>query len=982
MKRFLFKSVFSLLLFAGFTVSVAAQKTVSGTVTDASNSEPLIGANVLIKGAGTGTITDIDGTYSLKVEEGSVLIFSYAGYTDQEITIGASSTINVSLSAGKLLDEVVVVGYGSVKRSDLTGSVASISAKDFNGGLVTSTDQLIQGKAAGVQILNNSGQPGGQTTIRIRGNSSIRAGNNPLFVVDGIPFSGASTKAGTDAGDLGAIPGSNPLNFINPADIESMQILKDASAAAIYGSRGANGVVLITTKRGKSGDPQIDFNASVGVSNIVKRYDVLDGDGYRQALQDYGLTTGNYGSSVNAMDEILRSGITQNHNLSISAGNQNGSYRLGFGYLNQEGIIKNSDMNRLNASLNGNYKFLKSKRLSVDVSLIASRTRENGVPVSTNAGFTGNLVAAALQWNPTSKMYNADGTPVIIPEFGNTSLNPVAILDAYNDRSQTLDIFANISPSYKINDHFTYKFSYGMNSGVGSRNSYIASFLNLQNVEGRGLAAVQEKRLTTQVLTHTLTYDNKLTDDLNLNFVAGYEYQKFDERGSGIVARDFIVEDFDYTTILQNTIPGSRNIFGYASPITELQSYFGRATFNLLDKYLLTATVRADGSSKFGSNNRTAVFPALAFAWNLHNEDFLKDGAFNSLKLRLGWGKTGNSEFPAGAALDRFRFTEQSIVQDNVGNPDLQWEATSTINAGIDFAIMDYKISGSVDYFNRNTSNLLFNFPTIQPAPAGRYWVNLPGNVINSGVELTLNADMISRENFRWNLGANVTFLSNVLENYSGPNLIYGQLFGQGISGATIHRFENGQPLHSFYLRNHVGIGDDGLSIYEDNEKLSFLGNPNPTTLLGISTTVETGKLSLNLNFNGALGQDVYNNTQNTVLPITNLGTRNVDANLLGQPVQESTANAIKSSNRYLEDGSYLKLANATLSYGLGNIGSNLRNARVYLTGQNLLVFTKYSGFDPEVNTVNDFNGIPSFGIEYIPYPSARTIILGFNFSL
>ena len=288
MKNFLTKLTFSLFLVLGLTASMVAQKTVSGTVTDAGNGEALIGATVSVKGSGTGTITDIDGNYSIRVSDGAILVFSYTGYVNLEQAVGASSTVNVTLSAGRILDEVVLVGYGSVKRSDLTGSVASIAAKDFNGGLVTSTDQLIQGKAAGVQILNNSGQPGGQTTIRIRGNSSIRAGNNPLFVVDGIPYSGASTKPGVNAGDIGAIPGSNPLNFINPNDIESIQVLKDASAAAIYGSRGANGVVLVNTKKGRTGEPSISVGTSVGVSSILKKYEVLDGDEYRQAFDETG----------------------------------------------------------------------------------------------------------------------------------------------------------------------------------------------------------------------------------------------------------------------------------------------------------------------------------------------------------------------------------------------------------------------------------------------------------------------------------------------------------------------------------------------------------------------------------------------------------------------------------------------------------------------------------------------------------------------
>lgn len=983
MKHFLSNLTLACLLLFGMSSATLAQMTITGTVTDAATGESLIGANVLVKGTQSGTITDVDGTYLLKASSGDILVFSYLGFTDMEITVGSSSVINAALSAGKLLDEVVVVGYGTAKRSDLTGSVASLSAKDFNGGLVVSSDQLIQGRAAGLQVINNSGQPGGQTTFRIRGNSSIRAGNDPLFVVDGIPFSGASSRPGATAGDLGAVTGSNPLNFINPQDIESIQVLKDASAAAIYGSRGANGVVLITTKKGKSGDPRIDVNTSLGMSSILKKYEVLDGNGYRDALKKYNLTNGDFGSDEDAMDAILQNGITNNHNISISGGNQNGSYRLGLGYLNQEGIIKDSEFNRLNASLNGNYKFLNTKKLVVDYSLIASRAREDAAPVSTNPGFQGNLIGAALQWNPTAALKDSNGKPVLIPPFGNTSLNPLVLLDAHNDLSTTLDVFANVSPSYRFNDNFTYKLAYGVNYGSGNRRSSIASFLNLPGIENEGLASVENKNLLTQVLTHTLNYDKSFGKS-NLNAVVGYEYQKFDESGTGISARGFITDDFDYTTILQNSKEGNRNVFGFALPIAELQSYFGRFTYNLNDRFLLTATVRSDGSSKFGKNNRYATFPSFALAWNLHNESFLSDGMFDNLKLRLGWGKTGNSSFPSGAALDRYEFAPQTVVQSNVGNPDLKWETTTTFNVGLDFAVLDYKLSGTIEYFNRNTSDLLFNFPTIQPAPAGRYWVNLPGNVINSGVELTLNTELVNRQDFRFNLGANVTFLENTLENYTGPNLRYGQLFGQGISGATIHRFENGQPLHSFYTRGFVRLNDAGISDYEGgaDETLDFRGNPNPNLLLGVTTNLDYKKLSLTMNFNGAFGHVIYNNTKNTVLPITNLGTRNIDASLLDGDVNESLANAIKSSDRYLENGNYLKLANATLSYNIGNLGNNLRNCRIFLTGQNLLVFTNYSGFDPEVNTVNNFEGIPSFGIEYIPYPSARTVMFGLNFSL
>jgi TonB-linked SusC/RagA family outer membrane protein len=965
------------------SAAVSAQRTIRGKVTDADNGEGLIGATVTVVGTTRGASTDLDGNYSVEVPSGSTqLRVAYTGYTEQVVSIGTSNIVDVALVGGTALDEVVVIGYGAVKKSDLTGSVVSVGEKDFNRGLVTSPDQLIQGKAAGVQVQNNSGQPGGASTVRIRGNSSIRAGNQPLFVVDGVQLTGASSKPGTNAGDLGATALSNPLNYLNPNDIESMQILKDASATAIYGSRGANGVILITTKKGKAGVPSVDFNTSVGASSILKKYDVLSGDEYRSTLRQYGLTGGDYGANVDAMDEILRTGIVQNHGVSISGGSDAGTYRVGLSYLNQEGIVKVNNLARTSANISGSYKLMNSKRLTLDFNLIASHTGENAPAVTTNSGFRGSLIGNALQWNPTSKIYNADGTPVIIPDFGNFT-NPVALLDAYRDKANTIDLIGSIAPSFKITEHLTYKFSYNINSGSGERRTQIARWINIQDIENRGLASFQHVSNTNQILAHTLNYITEIGSGITLNAVAGYEYQKRQEKGLGIAARDFLSEDFDYTNILQNSTQGSRQLFAYSPPNAELQSYFARAIFNVKDKYLLTATMRADGSSKFGENNKYGYFPAVGAAWNIHNEGFMKDGMFDNLKLRLGYGQTGNSDFDAGASLDRYGFGQQSIALENVANPDLKWETTTTTNIGLDFAILNYKVNGTIEYFNRNTKDLLFQFNTIQPAPAGRYWINLPGNVVNSGVELSLNTLIIDQEKVQWNFGGNVTFLKNELQNYTGPIIDYGQLFGQGSSGATSQRLANGQPLNSWYLRQHLGIGENGQSSYVGGsaETPAFVGDPNPDVLVGISTSVNVDKLSLGLNFNGAFGHQIYNNTKMSVIPIGNLGTRNIDASLIGGPNQEAVSNAIKGSDRYLESGNYLKLANATLAYNLGNLGSQVKNARVYITGQNLLVFTNYTGFDPEVNTINVLEGLPSTGIEYTPYPSARTIIVGANFS-
>ena len=965
-----------MLLAISLSASVYAQRTVTGKVTDANSGEALIGANVLLKGTSTGTTTDLDGNYELKlaVNEGT-LVFTYTGFTTLEIELGDSDVIDAALSSGELLDEIVVVGYGAVKKSDLTGAVASIGERDFNQGVFTAPDQLIQGKAAGVQIINTSGAPGAETTVRIRGNNSIRAGNSPLFVVDGIPLDGRSARPGVTAGDLGATPNANPLNFLNPSDIESIQVLKDASATAIYGSRGANGVVIITTKRAKTGDPSINFSSSVGVSSLLRSYDVLDANEYRNALNQYGIAGGDGGSDVNAMDEITRTGITQNYSFSIGGGNDNGNYRVSAGYQNIEGIIDETGLKKYTGSLSGSYSFFDSKALKIDFNLLSSHITEDIAPISTNAGFTGSLISQAIQWNPTVALVNADGSLNI--EKGSSQINPVAMIAAYDDNSELTNVLGSISPTLKITDNLEYRYLFSINHGVGYRRAQMARWINVQNVEDRGWAYFGNNVLTTLQHTHTLTYNEDISDAISLNAVVGYEYQNFKNKGVNLTAQDFIVDDFDYTNILQNSTTGSRILGSFADPTTELQSYFGRVNLNYMDKLLLTATVRADGSSKFGENNKYGVFPSLAAAYNIG--DVL---VFDDLKVRVGWGKTGNQEFPAGAAQERYSFGQGTIALQNVANPDLKWETATTINFGVDFSLFNYRLTGSIDYFNSVRTDMLFNFTTIRPAPAARYWVNLDGEVINQGVELALNAFIIDSRDLSWSLGGNLTFLQNELRNYEGPTVNTGAVFGQGLTGAFVQRLENGMPLHSFYVREFLGLDDSGQSVYTDDGNSSyFIGDPNPDVLLGLNTALQYKDFSFGMNLQGAFGHQLYNNTKNAVLPIGNLGSRNIDASLLDGDLMEATSNPVTTSSRYLEDGDYLRLANMTLSYNLGNVGNNVKNLRVSLTGQNLLLFTNYSGFDPEVNTVNELDGVPSFGIEYVPYPTARTIILGVNFS-
>ncbi len=957
-----------------------AQRTISGTITDASSGEPLIGANILAVGTSSGTVTDLDGSFTLDVPSGvTQLAISYTGYTSQTVDLGASDVVDIALQPGSVLEEIVVTGYGTVKRKDLTGAVASLDEKDFNQGLVVAPDQLIQGRTPGVQVINNSGQPGGATTIRIRGNASIRTGNQPLFVVDGVQLSGVSSRPG-GGGLEGNDPGGNPLNYLNPNDIASIEVLKDATAAAIYGSRGANGVILITTKRGQSGAPLISFNANVGFNTVANKYDVLDGNEYRAALQEYNLTGGDFGDDVDAFDEITRTGLIQQYNMSVSGGTDDGRYRVSVGYFSQDGVIKNNNLTRINANIGGNFKFTKSKRIGLDFNLIASRTLEDAPAITTSAGFRGSLIGNALQWNPTHRIYEENGDPVIIPEFGNFT-NPVALLDAYDDQIQTTDIVGSIAPYVKILDNLTYTFQYAVNTGIGQRRFDVDRFINLQDIENRGFAGINGNSNIRQIFTNTLQW-NEQFGSLGLDFLLGYEYQLQQGFGFGLSARDFILDVGDYYNFIQNSSQASRSIGSGAAPDEKLQSFFGRFNFNFNEQFLLTAVVRADGSSKFGENNRYGVFPSFAFAWNMHNSWATFADNF---KLRLGWGQVGNSSFPAGASQERwFLGDEGTFGLANVANPDLKWETTTTWNAAIDFSLFDFRLNGTVEYFYRNTTDLLFQFPTIQPAPAGFYWINLDGNVINSGLEITLDATVIQAGKFTWQLGGNVSFLDNELRNYDGPNTPYGTLFGQGATGAFVHRLANNTPLNAFWLRGHLGLDDQGLSEFETDEEgnqvFAYRGNPNPSTLLGIFTQLTLGQFSLVMNFNGTFGNDVFNNTQMTVIPIGNLGSRNIDANLLG--TGEAIANPITASDRYLESGNFFRFANFTLGWNFGTIGSTVSRGQLFITGTNLFNITNYTGFDPEVNTVNDSNGLPSFGIEYIPYPAVTSLLFGVRFAL
>lgn len=980
------------LLLTTFT-AVAQTRELKGKVVDEHQS-PLTGATIKVKGSTTATTTDAEGAFSLNIpNDAKSLEVSYIGYTLKEVPIaGNDITIALEPSSDQGLEEVVVIGYGTARKKDLTGSMVTIGAKNFNKGIMTSPDQLIQGKTPGVMVINNTGQPGGSTTVRIRGNSSIRASNNPLFVLDGVPMSGNSPLPegrGGFSSDRG-----NPLTYLNPGDIASMDILKDASATAIYGSRGANGVVIITTKKGKEGSPEVSVGASAGVSTMREYPDVLNASRFREALKYYTpneVDDADFGGNEDAFKAITRKAITQNYYADVAGGTEYGKYRLSGGYLNQNGIIRGSQLKKYTANLSGNFRFLENKRLGLDFGLFLTQMDNKYAPINATVGSEGNIISQALQWNPTRPLRDAQGNLTFV---STTTRNPLTSIEAFKDLATTNTLVINLAPYYKITDDLEYRFIYSAMRQTGNRQGmYRAGLIEPSNNEDEQ-AFISNNGETNLQMTHMLSYNKQINEDWSVNAVAGYEYLDYNFNNNIMFGRGFKYMGLDYFDYMQYSKPANREIASYRSPTNQLQSLFLRGGFNYLNRYLLTATVRRDGSTKFGSNNKYAVFPSLAVAWNVAEEDFLKSsGIFDQLKVRLGWGKTGNQEFPSGASLDRLIFNNQSISQANYGNPDLKWETSTTINAGIDFGILGNRLYGSIDYFNKKTTDALFEQTLAQPAPAGRIWVNLDGEIVNKGVEIALTGTIVKNDNWTWDLTGNATFLKNSVSGLVGYYET-GALRGQGFSGVLGQRMVNGQPLNVWYLADYQGIdpqtgtsmyrGLDGSISTENDPAVNkyYMNSPNPTTLLGISTNVNYKKFSLAANMNGAFGHYLFNNTAATGLGLTNLSSRNIGSKFFDTSVKESTSNSAAPSSRFLEKGDYLKLANLTLSYRVGNVGKTLKNLNVSLTGQNLFIITKYTGFDPEVNTDGSTNGIPSLGIEYLPYPPARNILLGVNFSL
>jgi len=967
---------------------------VSGKIVDEAG-EPLIGVSVLVKGTTQGVITDIEGKYSLIVpDQNSTLVFSYIGFTKTEHQ--AQKVLNLKMkSEAENLNEVVVVGYGTVKKNDLTGAVSALKAKDFNTGLVTAPSQLIQGRVAGVNITNNGGEPGGDATVRVRGSNSIRSGQDPLYVVDGVPLNVSDDQqpSGASIAGVGDASKKNPLNFLNPDDIESIDVLKDASATAIYGARGANGVIIVTTKKGKEGAAKLSYSAYVSMSNLPEQYPVLSAQQFKAFAAEKGLTNiEDGGANTNWQDQIFRTGVSTNHSLSISGGSKNGNYRASLGYQNQQGIIKKSGMEKYTGRFSISQKTLND-RLLIEASLMAARTTDQRVPIGESGGFEGDVLLSALKLNPTYPVYNSDGSYY---QKSKDVRNPLAMINLTNDNTQTDRILANVTGTLTILKDLKYKMNVALDQTKATRK--VTQDKSLIYITDNGTADINNVEAGNYLIENYLTYNFNIGQKHSFNLLGGHSYQRFRNYYYGMSETGFTVDNIDYLYDL--SFGKNKQVTSFSGiTVNELQSFFGRANYNLLEKYLLTVNFRADGSTKFGANNKYGYFPSTAFAWRMSEEEFIKKlNVFNNLKLRLSWGITGNQEIPnkisqmllgstSGAILDGGTTVIPGITLTRTPNPNIKWEKTEQYDLGLDFSLLKGRLSGTVDLFSKTTKDVLLEVYSISPAPTTKVWSNVPNMKIeNKGLEFGLNGVLISNKDLNWTLGANFSTIKNNVKDLPMSYITTGSPSGPGITGFSSQIIKSGYPIGTFWGYNFLGFDENGKSKYEldanGNKVEKCIGNAQPDFTLNFNTSLSWKGFDLSLFFNSVVGNDVYNNLAN-VMDQLSLFSKGFNTTVNATKLPESLNNVLDFSSRYIENGSYLRLSSANIGYTFDMKKNKwISGLRVYATGNNLFVLTKYTGYDPEVNASRASNGVPSLGIGWTTYPMARSFTFGVTVDL
>jgi TonB-linked SusC/RagA family outer membrane protein len=1016
---------FFILFSAASVLSVNAQ-TFKGTALDSRTNEPVIGASVLIKGgaAGSGTVSDINGEFTLEVTEFPVvLVISYVGYKPQEIDVyEIPESLIVHLHEDlNVLNEIVIIGYGTVKKSDLTGAVSSIKEADFNKGVSASVDQLLQGTTPGLNIQQSSSEPGGGVNVRIRGNNSINAGTSPLYVIDGFPIDNSGNLPAS-SGEGGLAPNQtprNPLNSLNPADIASVEVLKDASATAIYGSRAANGVILITTKKGQSGKTKVNYSFEGGLQAIAGKIDILSTADYIRTVNELALERGQsivfsdsdirrIGKGTDWQDEILKEAFVQSHNLSFSGGNDVLSYFTSFNYLNQDGIVKNTGFEKVGARLNVESKFAAHGRIGVNLS--TARINDNNfVDGNTINEWTGP-VNTALLYDPTEPVYDPDGS--FSQSTHLTINNPLCIVNGTSSKSVTSRTLGNLFVEYELIGGLKAKVNLGADLQNIRRDIYNTR-LTIYGYAQNGMANIATRERTDILGEYTMDYTKQITPKNLIGILGGVTYQYFNTRqfaGSinNFPSDNLHTDNFGLGDIATASLSSNRED-------NALLSYLGRVNYTYSDKYLLTASVRADGSSRFGTNNKFGYFPSFAGGWNLSNEKFIPK-FFNNLKLRASWGITGNqnignyrslSTYSRGATFVSGASISVGTSPSRIANPDLKWESTTQTDVGIDATILKGRLNITLDYFIKNTHDLLIDLPLPRATGYTSILSNI-GSLQNSGVELYLTAVIVDKRRFQWTSSLNLATVKNKVTDLGEVKEI---LTGNASNIGNTVIIAEGKPAFAYYGYKVVGIfkneaevaassqpnSKPGFPIYEDLNKdgqinasdQQIIGDPYPDFTYGWQNSFTYKRFSLSFllqrqqggeTFNGNIMESMYPSNYRRNMLTATVSDRWTESNPDGKWPSGTEPTAYgggKVNTLAVQDVSYLRLKYAQLAYNIPVNRKRISAASVYISGQNIVTLSDYIGYDPEANTL----GNSSARVDLNTYPLARTWSIGLNLS-
>jgi TonB-linked SusC/RagA family outer membrane protein len=1002
-KTNLFKKGLFLVLSFCFALSVSAQqKTISGTVTSQTDGEALPGVNVIVKGTNSGTSTDFDGNYSINVSDANAtLVFSYIGYVTKEMKV-SGNTLNVVLAEDlAALEEVVVVGYGSRKKSDLTGAVSSVNSEELTAFPVLDAAQALQGRAAGVVVQsNNGGEPGAPINIQIRGNTSINASSSPLIVVDG--FVGAT--------------------FPQPNDIQSIEVLKDASATAIYGSRGSNGVVLVTTKKGRSGALSIELNSNYSVQNTSNELDLLDANQFAAYQQAINPAYVQGPANTDWQDLLYRTGSIQNHQASFSGGTEKVNFYASANYFKQDGVLINSEFERF--TFLSNIDAQVTDKLKLGINVFGSRGAENGVPTQ-STGETANgggddVVSGSFRFAPDLGVQDENGLNTI-NGVGDDIDNPVAVATEGVNEVKTDEYRANLYANYDIIENLAFKTTFGFSTTNETAGLFRPSTLITTaggNVGGR--AAIANLKETNIISENYLTYNTALGKG-QLTLLAGYSYQKETRELFAAGAQTFTSDSFSY----RNLSGGAVQLIPTSSLVeSEIQSQFGRINYDYDDKYLFTATVRRDGASNFAANEKIAIFPSAAFGWKISNESFLKDNeTISNLKLRASYGVTGNQAISPFQSLARFDNlyavnngqTINAVTPDQPANPDLKWETSNQTNLGLDIGLFNNKISLSLDYYNIDTEDLILadnNQAQFLGFLISRSLRNI-GEVNNKGFEINLNTRNISNQDFSWTTDFNLAINRNEVVALGGDIDLFLDASPGYFNLPRTHLLREGEVLGAFWGYDYQGVyqggdlpagtallpgGEAGDQLFTDVDgsgeispsDQQIIGDPTPDFTFGFTNNFSYKNFDLNIFFQGVQGGDIMNLT---AIQLFN-GDSNATTDILNSWTPTNTNTNIprarlrgkEISSRFVEDGSYIRLKNIALGYTLPSevvekLG--MQNVRLSLSAQNLFTITNYSGLDPEVSYFGSGGGSSSdanttSGFDFGNYPNVRSV----NFSV